>query len=137
MDGFLKKEMTVRTTGRSQMVDLTEDLRRLVREERLEEGRLTVFVPHTTAAVTINESADPAVAEDILAHLDRMIPWSHGWRHSEGNSAAHIKASLFGSSVVVTVTGGSLDLGTWQGVFFCEFDGPRERKVWVSGEPSG
>jgi secondary thiamine-phosphate synthase enzyme len=129
-----KKKLVVSTTARSEMVDVTGRLRRFVGEEGVAEGRLTVFVPHTTAGVTINEHADPAVAEDMLDHLETMVPWERGWRHAEGNSAAHIKASLCGSSVVVIVSGGGLELGTWQGVFLCEFDGPRKRHLWISCE---
>ena len=129
-----KKKMAVSTTARSEMIDVTGGLRRFVGETGVAEGRLTVFVPHTTAGITINEHADPAVAEDMLDHLESMVPWERGWRHAEGNSAAHIKATLCGSSVVVLVSEGSLELGTWQGVFLCEFDGPRRRHLWISCE---
>ena len=91
-----------------------------------------VFVPHTTAGVTINENADPDVMADVGNALERMVPWRAGYRHSEGNSAAHVKAGLVGSSVLVPVDGGRLALGTWQAVYFCEFDGPRTRRVWVT-----
>ena len=90
-----------------------------------------MFVPHTTAGVTINENADPDVVRDLTTALDRLVPWRGDYRHGEGNSAAHIKASLMGSSVRVLVSAGRLQLGTWQGVFFCEFDGPRQRTVWI------
>jgi secondary thiamine-phosphate synthase enzyme len=99
----------------------------------LRDGVVTVFAPHTTAGLTINEHADPDVAADLAAALDRMVPWDAGYEHAEGNAAAHVKASLVGSSVRVLVAGGRLRLGTWQGIFFCEFDGPREREVWVAG----
>ena len=99
----------------------------------MQDGVVTVFVPHTTAGVTINENADPDVVADITTSLDGLVPWSAGYRHSEGNSAAHVKASLMGSSVQVVVSEGRLALGTWQSVYFCEFDGPRHRKVWVEG----
>jgi len=95
------------------------------------DGAITVFVPHTTAGITINEHADPDVVADIGAALERMVPWRAGYAHGEGNSAAHVKASLMGSSVRVLVSGGRLCLGTWQGIFLCEFDGPRRREVWV------
>jgi secondary thiamine-phosphate synthase enzyme len=130
----VRRELAVRTDGRSQMVDLTDDLRRVLAEDKMREGRVTVYVPHTTAGVTINEHADPAVAADILEFLDDLIPWERGWRHGEGNAAAHVKASLMGSSVTIAVEDGSPRLGTWQGVFFCEFDGPRKRKVWLTCE---
>ena len=132
--GSVRKKLTVSTTVRSELIDVTDRLRRFVGETGVAEGRLTVFIPHTTAGITINEHADPAVAEDMLDHFESMVPWEMGWRHAEGNSAAHIKASLCGSSVVVLVSGGSLELGTWQGVFLCEFDGPRKRHLWISCE---
>ena len=134
MGSVRKKKLTVSTTVRSELIDVTDRLRRFVGETGVAEGRLTVFIPHTTAGITINEHADPAVAEDMLDHFESMVPWEMGWRHAEGNSAAHIKASLCGSSVVVLVSGGSLELGTWQGVFLCEFDGPRKRHLWISCE---
>ena len=98
----------------------------------LKDGAVTVFVPHTTAGVTINENADPDVVSDMIAALERMVPWEAGYAHGEGNAAAHVKASLMGSSVRVLVEDGALQLGTWQGIYFCEFDGPRQRQVWIS-----
>ena len=98
----------------------------------MKDGVVTVFVPHTTAGITINENADPDVQADMAAALDRAVPWSAGYRHSEGNAAAHVKASMMGSSVRVIVQDGRLQLGTWQGIYFCEFDGPRSREVWIS-----
>jgi secondary thiamine-phosphate synthase enzyme len=107
-------------------------VQRVVDESGVKDGLAVVFVPHTTAGITINEHADPAVAKDIIYRLDKQIAWSDsGYRHREGNSASHIKASLMGSSVSVIVSAGRLDLGTWQGVFICEFDGPRRRNVHV------
>ena len=100
---------------------------------RLDEGALLVYSPHTTAGVTINENADPDVVSDMVAALERMVPWEAGYAHGEGNAAAHVKASLMGSSARVLVTAGRIRLGTWQGIFLCEFDGPRDREVWVSG----
>lgn len=127
---------SLRTNARCEMIDITDRLAALVRESGIENGSCTVFVPHTTAAVTINENADPDVPRDILAALDRLFPFTGDYLHAEGNAAAHIKGSLFGSSQTVFVHGGRLALGTWQAVFFCEFDGPRSRQVWVglSGE---
>jgi secondary thiamine-phosphate synthase enzyme len=113
------------------MIDITGRVAQIVKESGIEEGFCHVFTPHTTAAVTINENADPDVQRDILAALDRMVPLSKGYRHSEGNSAAHVKASLFGASQSVFIKEGSLLLGTWQSLFFCEFDGPRTRKVLI------
>jgi secondary thiamine-phosphate synthase enzyme len=95
------------------------------------EGTCFVYVPHTTAGITINENADPTVAADILMEINKLIPFDDNYRHGEVNSAAHIKASLFGVSILVFITGGILQLGTWQGIYFCEFDGPRQRKVLV------
>jgi secondary thiamine-phosphate synthase enzyme len=134
MGGVRKEELVVSTNARSELVDITGRLRRFVGETGVNEGRLTVFVPHTTAGITINEHADPAVAEDMLDHLESLVPWERGWRHAEGNSAAHIKATLCGSSVVVLLSGGALELGTWQGVFLCEFDGPRKRRIRITCE---
>jgi secondary thiamine-phosphate synthase enzyme len=113
------------------MIDITDRVAALVSQSGIREGTCHVFVPHTTAAVTINENADPDVQRDILASLDRIIPLDNGYRHGEGNSAAHIKASLFGASQSVWVEGGRPVLGTWQALFFCEFDGPRTRRVLV------
>ena len=125
------KTFSVRTGARSQMIDITEKVRSAVRESGVTDGIATVFVPHTTAAVTINENADPDVERDILAELDRVVPWEDGYRHFEGNAAAHIKASMFGASEQIIIENGRLVLGTWQGVYFCEFDGPRNRKFLV------
>ncbi len=125
------RQFSVKTQARSQMIDITAQVRSILRESRVENGICFVFVPHTTAAVTINENADPDVPRDILAQLDKTIPLRGDYLHSEGNSAAHIKASLFGASETVIVEKGSLVLGTWQSIFFCEFDGPRTRQVCV------
>jgi secondary thiamine-phosphate synthase enzyme len=112
-------------------------LDRLVAEALAEMGVLdgiaTIFVPHTTAGVTINENADPDVMADMEQVLDKLVPWNGGYRHFEGNTAAHAKASMMGSSAQVVVSGGKLQLGTWQSLYFCEFDGPRTREVWVKG----
>jgi len=116
------------------MVDITGNVQAAVRQAGLKTGIVTVFCPHTTAAITINENADPDVQRDLLMALERAVP-DEGFHHSEGNSDAHTKASLLGSSVTVLVEAGSLKLGTWQSVFFCEFDGPRQRKVWVQTLP--
>jgi secondary thiamine-phosphate synthase enzyme len=128
--------ITVRTREHSQMIDITRAIQAMVSESSMDAGIVNVFVPHTTAGITINESADPSVAYDILAVLDRLVPWRDAnYRHSEGNAAAHVKASFVGSSVRVIVSSGGLRLGTWQGIFFCEFDGPRTRKVHVLFQP--
>lgn len=126
------KQLTVPTRERSQMVEITSDVQQAVRESGIESGRVIVYVPHTTAGITINENADPDVVHDFLKQLDVMVPWEQPfYRHGEGNSAAHVKASMMGSSVTVLIDGGRLVLGTWQGIWFCEFDGPRTRKVVV------
>ncbi|MCL6638526.1 MAG: secondary thiamine-phosphate synthase enzyme YjbQ [Firmicutes bacterium] len=123
--------LEVATRERTQFVDITPEVSRLVAESGVKEGVCHLYVPHTTAAVTINENADPAVAADILTQLNKVIPFQDAYRHSEGNSAAHIKSSLVGANLAVPVSGGRLLLGTWQGIYFCEFDGPRRRKVLV------
>ncbi|MGQ9523647.1 MAG: secondary thiamine-phosphate synthase enzyme YjbQ [Armatimonadota bacterium] len=123
----------VRTGARSEMVDITSRVAEAVRAAGTTDGAVLVYVPHTTAGITINENADPDVVHDVLLALDRCVPWRlDGYRHVEGNSAAHVKASLVGSSVLVPVSSGRLALGTWQAVFLCEFDGPRTRRVFVS-----
>jgi secondary thiamine-phosphate synthase enzyme len=126
------KKISVPTQSRCQFVDITARIREAVRSLGIDSGTVTVFVPHTTAGVTINENADPDVTDDMAGALDRMVPWEGLYRHGEGNSAAHVKASLMGSSVRVIVRGGRLCLGTWQGIYLCEFDGPRQRECWVS-----
>jgi secondary thiamine-phosphate synthase enzyme len=122
---------TVRTKARTALVNITRDVERAVAELGVTDGAVVVYCPHTTAAITINENADPDVARDIDAKLTRMVPHSEGYRHIEGNSDAHVKSSLVGCSETVLVEDGALLLGTWQGVFFCEFDGPRTRTVVV------
>jgi len=128
--------LNVCTSRRDEMLDVTRQVTDAVRQAGVRQGYCIVFVPHTTAGVTINEHADPDVAADILAALDRVVPWTGSYRHDEGNAAAHVKASLMGSSVTVPVEDGSPQLGTWQGIFLCEFDGPRSRHVWVSIVPA-
>jgi len=125
------KQFTVKTHSVFEMIDITGAVRKILKEEKIQNGICYVFVPHTTAAVTINENADPDVPADILEGLDKRIPLRDNYRHMEGNSAAHIKASLMGASEMVFVENGELVLGIWQSVFFCEFDGPRTRKVYV------
>lgn len=127
-------EMQVPTERRTRFVAITRQIGDIVNQKGWQDGVLTVFVPHTTAGVTINENADPDVARDMEWFSDELVPQSRRFRHSEGNSDAHIKASLFGSSVQVILRGGELWLGTWQGIYLCEFDGPRERKVYLAFE---
>ena len=124
-------EITVRSHGKTELIDITSEVAEAVGSSGLQEGLCTVTVPHTTAGVTINESADPSVTQDILMELNRVVPLQDGYRHTEGNSAAHIKSTLVGVSCQVPVSRGTLALGTWQGIFFCEFDGPRTRRVRV------
>ena len=127
------KTIEVHSSSRNEMVDITDRVSEAVGEIGVSDGVVTVYVPHTTAGVTINENADPAVVHDILAALDVAVPWHQSfYRHSEGNSAAHVKSSMIGCSLHVLVCEGKLVLGTWQGIYFCEFDGPRRRKVIIA-----
>ena len=122
---------TIKSKNRTEMIDITSKIQDMVRSAGLGQGLCLLYVPHTTAAITINESADPSVKDDILMIINTIIPWKAGYRHLEGNSPAHIKSTLFGSSELIAVENNRLILGTWQGIFFCEFDGPRTRKVHV------
>ncbi len=123
--------LSVNTTKHTEMVDITEMIQKAVKESGIRDGICTVFIPHTTAAVTINENADPDVVRDFTAEINKIVPWEDGYRHMEGNSAAHLKASMIGFSEQIIVDDGRLVLGTWQGIWFCEFDGPRRRSVYV------
>ena len=123
--------MTVKTNSRTDMVDITPRIQEEVTRSGFKEGVCLAYVPHTTAGITINEGADPAVCDDIIQKLNDLVPHGAGYRHLEGNADSHIKASLVGSSVSILVESGRLVLGTWQRVFFCEFDGPRHRKVMI------
>jgi secondary thiamine-phosphate synthase enzyme len=125
------KTLSVKTSAQTEMVDITGQVQHELATSGVKEGHLTLYVPHTTAAVTINEGADPAVKGDILMVLNQMVPWKANYKHLEGNSPAHVKASLVGSAETVLISGGRLILGTWQRIFFCEFDGPRSRKLHV------
>ena len=128
--------ISIKTSAHEQFVDITEQVQRAIAQIEAVDGVCAIFSPHTTAGLTINEHADPAVTHDILSFLHDAVPDERGWTHAEGNSPAHVKASLLGSSVAVIVERGRLHLGTWQGIFFCEFDGPRTRKVWLAFTPS-
>ena len=121
----------VLTVRREEFVDVTSAVADAVSAIGLVEGAVLIYCPHTTAAITVNENADPAVPEDLLAGLRRVVPRDAGWKHGEGNSDGHLKSSLVGTSEMVPVSGGRLALGTWQGIWFCEFDGPRNRTLWV------
>jgi len=125
------KELHITSNQRNQMIDITDEVQQLVKEEKITDGYLIVYVPHTTAGITINEGADPDVQQDIIETLEKLIPKNASYHHSEGNSDAHIKASLLGASVTLLVTNGKLVLGTWQHIFFYEGDGPRHRTVYI------
>ncbi len=125
------KKFVVATSLNTEMIDITSRVQEIVAGIKIDTGLCCVFIPHTTAGITINENADPAVRRDMLVELNKIVPEREYFTHIEGNSAAHIKASLIGSSVTVPVEAGKLALGTWQGIYFCEFDGPRAREVWV------
>jgi secondary thiamine-phosphate synthase enzyme len=127
-----EKEFSVRTTKRNEFVNITDKIEEIVEESEISNGICYIFVPHTTAAVTINEDADPDVVADIITKLNNLIPKNESYyNHMEGNSDAHIKSSVVGVSLEIFVNNKKLKLGTWQGVYFCEFDGPRHRNVWV------
>lgn len=125
------QEFRVSTKLHSQMLDITRQVQSAVTTAGVTDGICHLFVPHTTAGITINENADPTVVSDILRETEKIVPWNDGYQHLEGNSAAHIKASMMGFSLAVFVENGNLVLGTWQGIYFCEFDGPRTRRVLV------
>jgi len=129
---IVQEDFRISTKNRNQMIDITSQVRSLVSQSGITNGDAIVYCPHTTAAITINENADPSVPHDILLTLEELLPHHRpGYRHSEGNSDAHCKSSLLGCSEQILINDKSLDLGTWQGIFFCEFDGPRSRKVIV------
>jgi secondary thiamine-phosphate synthase enzyme len=121
----------VKTTTQTEFIDITHAVQEAVQKAGVGDGICIIFIPHTTAAVTINENADPSVIQDIVMELNKIVPFKDQYRHLEGNSPAHIKASLVGCSEFIFIESGKLVLGTWQGIFFCEFDGPRNRKVHV------
>ena len=125
------KEINVRTNSHVEMIDITSSVQAAVSGKNVQSGYCIIFTPHTTAAVTINENADPDVPRDIIAALEKAVPQNVHYRHSEGNSPAHVKSSLVGASETVLIEKGRLVLGTWQSIFFCEFDGPRTRRVMI------
>ena len=125
------KKISVRTTNKTELIDITDKIRKAVDESKIKNGICYLFVPHTTAAVTINENADPSVKKDILNELNKIVPFDDNYSHSEGNSAAHIKSSIIGFSEIIFIENGGLLLGTWQGIYFCEFDGGRNRELVV------
>jgi secondary thiamine-phosphate synthase enzyme len=125
------KKISIQTNSQTDFVNITDEIEKFIASEKISGGIATVFVPHTTAGITINEQADPDVVTDIQNELERIVPHQANFLHSEGNSSAHIKAGLMGSSVQIIIEKGKPLLGTWQGVFFCEFDGPRRREIWM------
>ena len=128
-------KINVRTNRKQELIDITSQIRETIRKNELKNGLIHIYIPHTTAAVTINENYDPNVGRDIINTLEKIVPERERYSHLEGNAHAHIKASIIGSSRFVLVENGELQLGTWQGIFFCEFDGPRSREVWISFLP--
>ncbi|MDP6296945.1 MAG: secondary thiamine-phosphate synthase enzyme YjbQ [Candidatus Marinimicrobia bacterium] len=127
----MMETLSVSTSERVDLVDITSQVAQEVAKRSVGTGTVTIYVPHTTCGVTINESADPDVVRDIKMHLTKLVPKDGGFRHSEGNSDSHIKTSMIGSSENVFIESGKLVLGTWQGIFLCDFDGPRTRKVYI------
>ncbi len=125
------KRFQISTELQTELIDITSNIEKLIKDSKVTEGICSVFVPHTTAGIVINENADPSVKRDFLVELNKMVPDREYYTHAEGNSSAHIKTNLVGSSETIFIEDGRLLLGTWQGIFFCEFDGPRTRSVWV------
>jgi secondary thiamine-phosphate synthase enzyme len=125
------RQLRIKTNSKTELVDITQGVQRLVTESGIKTGLCYVYVPHTTSGVTINENSDPNVGRDILKELNKVIPFDDNYGHNEGNSAAHIKSTIVGVSKAVMVEEGRLALGTWQSIFYCEFDGPRDRRVYV------
>lgn len=123
--------LSIKTNFKNELVDITDKIQTCITESKIRDGLCFIFSPHTTGAVTINENADPSVKSDILLTLNKVFPIDPSYKHLEGNSDAHIKSSLVGASEIIAIENGSLVLGTWQGVYFCEFDGPRSRKIFI------
>lgn len=126
--------ININTSKRCEFIDITSKIKKAIHESRTMNGICHIFIPHTTAALTINENADPSVRQDIINMLNKIVPQEARYAHTEGNSDAHIKSSLLGQNKTVLIENGNLKLGTWQGIFFCEFDGPRKRNIWVKME---
>jgi secondary thiamine-phosphate synthase enzyme len=131
------QQLSIITSDRMEFVEITSKIQEMVQENGWQEGALVLWCPHTTGAVTVNENADSSVIRDILVNTAKLVPHQGDYKHAEGNSDAHIKSSLVGASLTCIVSGGKLQLGTWQGLFFCEFDGPRNRKLLVQYLPAG
>jgi len=130
-EGAVTKKIDVPTRSRTELVDITAEIEEIVRESKAKDGVCHIFVPHTTAGITINENADPSVRSDIINELDKMVPFDGDYEHAEGNAAAHIKSTLVGTDATVFIEDGALVFGAWQGIYLCEFDGPRRRSVFV------
>lgn len=126
------QQLTVKTHQHTEFVNIDRQVQQLLDDTKTQSGYVQLFVPHTTAGITINENADPDVVADMETILERVVPWEGGYAHAEGNAAAHVKASMMGFSELVFIEHGTLQFGTWQSIYFCEFDGPRTRKVWVN-----
>lgn len=129
---MITETLSIRSNKQVEMIDITDRIQKFISEQGILEGLCTVFIPHTTAGVTINENADPDVTKDMLMELNKIVPYEDGYHHMEGNSAAHIKSSMMGFSETLIIKKGILVLGTWQGVYFCEFDGSRNRKFIIN-----
>jgi secondary thiamine-phosphate synthase enzyme len=125
------EKINIKTSRRIELIDITEDVQGIVTKSKVEDGICFLFCPHTTAGLTINENADPQVRRDIINALSKLVPEDAPYSHTEGNADSHIKSSLFGSSLIVFIEDGRLAFGTWQGIYFCEGDGPRSREVWI------
>lgn len=125
------EKIKISTKNRNELVDITNEVKKIIEKNKIKDGVIHIFCPHTTAAITINENYDPSVQEDITNALEKLIPYRGNYSHTEGNADAHIKAAIVGSSRTLFIEDGKLAFGTWQGIFFCEFDGPRTREVWV------
>jgi secondary thiamine-phosphate synthase enzyme len=123
--------INIRTAKRIDLIDITQEIQNIVSKSKVKEGICFAFCPHTTAGLTINENADPSVRRDIINALNRLVPEGAGYSHAEGNADSHIKSSLFGSTLIIFIEAGQLAFGTWQGIYFCEGDGPRSREIWV------
>jgi len=126
------QEIEIQSRKHTEFINIDRQIQQCVAESGVGEGAVQIFVPHTTAGITINENADPDVVADMELILERAVPWEGGYAHAEGNAAAHVKASMMGFSQTVFISGGKLRFGTWQSIYFCEFDGPRRRRVWVN-----
>ncbi|WP_091581582.1 secondary thiamine-phosphate synthase enzyme YjbQ [Alteribacillus bidgolensis] len=130
----LLQKRTVQTNQRDEMIDVTREVKSFIKEKEINKGIVIVYCPHTTAGITVNENADPDVKHDMLMRLDEVYPWEHPkYKHAEGNSASHLKASTVGTQQTLIIEDGNIVLGTWQGIYFCEFDGPRQRTMYIKG----